>query len=749
MGNLTRDGITLKTLYSKLKAVWVGAVSDTGGATGTTTSSTDISSSLSVYEFPMLPITDEQYDLINGWNFDTDGTTFVYNTTNNNNSIDVTSVTQGKLVVGQIITGANVPTGAYISSLGSGTGSTGTYNLSINATATATGNTGYATTINANTKITRTASSSTGTTLTLTVSVTGIVSIGYKVLGVNIPANTTVTAIAGDGLSVTLSASIVGTASGTVYFYVANDLTYNLVRTGGWAKKSVSDNSTSEEEWMNVVSLGDIGAQGQALDLAAVGIQSLGTSTITVADTTAIAVGSYVASVGTKTGTTVVSIDSGTTFTINKPTTAAIPSGASLTFRPAPYPYYQLGINSSASATTTILHGQVNQPLKIYGDATHGNFNYTGINRTTGLATPFYAKFYLRERSSTAGYTYDEAQPSDVGVTSLTYQTYRFGLTSVLDTNIVSSDATIIGSTPYTNMSITWGATTRVINGVTKNFNVIINADTTKSGNYTSGAASPQQIYEFIQYKLRQTGYIDTGNTKLGNITRRLIEFRGDKLYTLYNSADGGVFIDNFDRQYINNYVFTDSAKTTNSFSYVSFGKLSFNTELIASNSDGEYMLFFRQINQNSTSLKYSQGNAVIAKSMTYDLGGDGTYEIKGTLLSAYALGGTVTYDFDYDSNYQAAWAPYNTYYVGDEYRRGTVWYRVNASYTSISTFGATDTGKADVISGPTVVLVAVGLAKGVYVRSSNVIASAAKIEKITTNLITLSAETENNYKLV
>ena len=51
-GNLGTDGVTLKCVYSKLKDLWK-------------TSSTYIQ-----YPFPMGPITDEQFELINGWDFD-------------------------------------------------------------------------------------------------------------------------------------------------------------------------------------------------------------------------------------------------------------------------------------------------------------------------------------------------------------------------------------------------------------------------------------------------------------------------------------------------------------------------------------------------------------------------------------------------------------------------------------------------------------------------------------------------------
>ena len=50
-GNLSTDGVTLKALYSFLKEEWKN---DTN---------------LIKFPFPMGPITDEQFELVNGWDF--------------------------------------------------------------------------------------------------------------------------------------------------------------------------------------------------------------------------------------------------------------------------------------------------------------------------------------------------------------------------------------------------------------------------------------------------------------------------------------------------------------------------------------------------------------------------------------------------------------------------------------------------------------------------------------------------------
>lgn len=51
-GNLTTDGATVKAVYSKLKDAW------------------RVNTTLIKFPFPMGPITDEQFEMINGWNWD-------------------------------------------------------------------------------------------------------------------------------------------------------------------------------------------------------------------------------------------------------------------------------------------------------------------------------------------------------------------------------------------------------------------------------------------------------------------------------------------------------------------------------------------------------------------------------------------------------------------------------------------------------------------------------------------------------
>jgi hypothetical protein len=61
-GNLSTDGVTLKCLYSFLKEEWKA------------------DSNLIKYPFPLQPITDEQFELINNWDFEDDPTRYLIRT---------------------------------------------------------------------------------------------------------------------------------------------------------------------------------------------------------------------------------------------------------------------------------------------------------------------------------------------------------------------------------------------------------------------------------------------------------------------------------------------------------------------------------------------------------------------------------------------------------------------------------------------------------------------------------------------
>lgn len=578
-------------------------------------------------------------------------------------------------------------------------------------------------TVNTSTRVTHAGTNSgTGAAFVITTTgnfLTSNVVVGMYVSGTGVGTDARVRSV-DSATQITVSIANSGTVSGSLLFWTDNDFTFNLIRTGGWALKSIA--GVTQEEWIGVISLGNLGAEqtNKTLTLTAVTTAS---STITVASTTGLQVGSFVTGPSVPSGTTILSITNSTSFVISK--TVTIASGGLVTVRPKDQIYYQIG-TATASPVNFGLRGAVNQAIKTYGDASNGNFDYRG----TGSVL----KMFVRE----LGWTYGKQKKEDIGVNSaMTYQVYRFPVTNssdaikitVVDTGIDANGDNVADVSPYTNMAITWFGTpqSRTIGGVARSFSIIIDADTTNGVATASGPATAEQIYQFVQWQLRRSTDIDTGaGTRTGSITRDLLQFVGDTLYTLYDSTDGyGIYIDNFNSTDTNRITFADDTGTARTFPYTAAGSLSFNANLVTDGVNGIYRLFYKQLNAKA----FGTANATIVKKA------DNSTDILGTIT-----GSTVSFDFDYDGNTQASWVAATVYIVGDEYRNSTTWYRVTTGYTAGGTFGATDTTNTTVIAGPTVTLVAIGLTNSQYVSAEGTVGRSI------TNSLSAVASLERNY---
>lgn len=267
--------------------------------------------------------------------------------------------------------------------------------------------------------------------------------------------------------------------------------------------------------------------------------------------------------------------------------------------------YYQQV--SGGSTTNFVLTGVVNQAVQVY--------NSTGpVDRRS------YLKLFAREQ----GDTYAAVTNSDIGVTTMTYQAYRFPLTTaddikitVADTGIdVNSDGTADVS-PYSGMSITFhdSPVSRTIGSSSYNFGVIIDGN--------NGTA--EQIYQFVQWRLRRTGDIDAdSSTLVGKIAPELLKFVGDTLETLYvsnpDSGGGGVFIDNFQTNDVNRLVFRDNTNTTRTFPFTANLSVNFSTTL-QNDSNAIFRVFFTNDDAGgNTGADFGTNNAIIPRTnINYD----------------------------------------------------------------------------------------------------------------------------------
>jgi hypothetical protein len=265
------------------------------------------------------------------------------------------------------------------------------------------------------------------------------------------------------------------------------------------------------------------------------------------------------------------------------------------------------------------LTGPVNQAIKVFGDADHGNFDRRSFLR-----------LFVREWQQ----TYDSADLTDIGVSVMTFQVYRFPLTTGNDLKVtvaetgVDSDANGVADvSPYSGMSITYYGSNqaRTIGGANYNFRVIVDGN----------GASAEQIYTFVQWSLRLDGDIDAGaGSVTGKTATELMFFVGDTLTTRT-----GVFIDDFASGDTNRLVFTDQAGSTVTFPFVATLTLNFGANLV-SDSDAVYRVFFSTL--PGTGNDFGEADAVIVN------------DSAGSAMSG-SVGGeaSITRTFDYQGNTQ------------------------------------------------------------------------------------------------
>lgn len=280
-------------------------------------------------------------------------------------------------------------------------------------------------------------------------------------------------------------------------------------------------------------------------------------------------------------------------------------------------PYYEV---VAGTAEDFVYAGPVNEAVQVFGDSTNGNFDYR---------TAF--KVFAREQ----GDTYSSANLTDIGVSTMTFQVYRFPLSTAADAKIITSDGDIASLAPYTGMSINYFAApqSRTIGSADYDFGIIIDGN--------SGTA--EQIYEFVQYQLRQVADIngETPPSVNGKTADALLQFVGDTLFTLNaaNPAGGGtgVFIDNYQAADVNRLQFRDNTSTIRVFPFTAVLTLNFSTTL-QNDTDAKYWVFFTNDDAGSNAGNdFNTANAILVNDAdSLPMTGDVTAQTSVALTYAY-----------------------------------------------------------------------------------------------------------------
>jgi hypothetical protein len=279
---------------------------------------------------------------------------------------------------------------------------------------------------------------------------------------------------------------------------------------------------------------------------------------------------------------------------------------------------------ATAVPTASVFPAEVNQGVQIYATE---SFDYRG-----------YFNIFLREEGKSYA-NYDLLTEQNLG--ALTYRKYAMPLSNGNDLKVTSSDAGIdtdsdgiADAVPYNGMSITYYTQSqgKTIGGTEYQFDVII------EGN--QGTA--EQIYEFVQWSLRQQVDIDAGVDNgftgiRGEVANDLLQFIGDTLRT-----ETGVYIDNFQSADTNRLEFLDTGSNTRTFPFVAAGNLLFNDNL-QNDASAIYKVFFTNddagVNSGSD---FGTKDAIIIQQN----GG-------GLITGSVATSASRAFDYDYDNNVQ------------------------------------------------------------------------------------------------
>lgn len=277
---------------------------------------------------------------------------------------------------------------------------------------------------------------------------------------------------------------------------------------------------------------------------------------------------------------------------------------------PGEQPYYSQG----QGAVDVELPGQVNQAIQVYSDPNGDGSTIDGFDRRGELA------LFIRSQ----GRTYAHSTLSQIGVSELGPQAYRFPLSTAADLKISATDAQITADAPYSGMAITYleAPQQREIGGSTCSFGVVIDAN----------GGTAEQVYAYVQHQLRQSG----------RTASALLQFTGDNLKTLptTNPAGGGsgVYLDNYQAADTNRVAFTDNGGVERREPFLAVCTLQFNANL-AQDPDAIYRVFH--------STGYGTASALLVE------------DNAGNPVSGAVGGNTsLSFTFDYDGNQQGGRLP-------------------------------------------------------------------------------------------
>lgn len=261
--------------------------------------------------------------------------------------------------------------------------------------------------------------------------------------------------------------------------------------------------------------------------------------------------------------------------------------------------------------------------------------------------------------------THDQSSTTDIGVTALTNQAYRFPLQEAADPVVVAlsvTEAQANGSiSPYNDMNITYYAVAESRDGFNlgdgKLFGVIVDGDVSIPQEDGGGIASAEEIYAHVQAQLGGTTDIDAGaGVQIGQLADPLLAIAstGNTLSSLLQVNSGlaggdGVYVDTFSSADKNRVEFQDNSDVTQDFPLTVTVTLNFSSTLVDDVAAVFKMFFTNNDTGDDDGSDFGTINAIIVQD-------DVLSDISGSVTVAQS-----NFNYAYSSNVQRGAGSGNT----------------------------------------------------------------------------------------
>lgn len=408
--------------------------------------------------------------------------------------------------------------------------------------------------------------------------------------------------------------------------------------------------------------------------------------------------------------------------------------------------YFQQAIATAegSAAVDFQLTGPVNQAIMVYSSGgTPGVHDYRS-----------YLKLFCREW----GYSYAASELTDIGVSTMSYQAYRFPLSNAADPKITLA-MSALSAAPLSSVSVTWYATaqSRTIGPSADTYHVIVDC---------ASGENAEDVYQRIQYLLKQNSDIDSGaGLIVGKTSPSLLRFVGDTMYTMFYTITptGGTYIDNFESDDINRLTFVTDGNIQRTFPYTAVLTLNFGDNLVA-DGDSKYWVYFTDVPSGN----YGDSDAILVRTTTtvgtsavsrstttvtmcaaaaHGLSADDGVEIVGvTAMNSGCTGQWVVvstptdYTFTYESTVSSSQSQVADT-GGDIYKLMAEKIRGDDSLQRSFDYDQNDQGGRTPITQAPITCVALGLTGAQFVKA------ISTIDRSTANSVSLVAALERNYQ--